>query len=1412
MKKLLKTFGNLQGKLSPETLRMITNQTLTKLNSYKPGVLDEMRKLSQKTIKYIRDMKNKELSKETSERKRRMIKKFSARLVKAIRSLTPKTLDYVMKIRDTPRYVKDMIRRIPSHVKDVIKTMSVKDMMKIRKILKSGDKKLMKKHMDFLGNFPKNVLDVITKVNPVVLIKIRKPHVRLSVKQLVKKLSPEVLYKLKKLSAADINKIKNSRPGSVCLADYPENLVKLIKRLPHNIIKHVRTTPKVDSNKILRKVSVGIKNQIKTLSPSVIKRIREYKLIPNSMLSEKERNFLNRFPTNLIKVVSLLPIKVIRRLQRHCAREIMRELTFKMKEQLRDINVDTISKIKGLSAVPSSVLSDSEKEFLNGFNRKIIKTISCLPMKKLMKLRIDAMPVDVKQIIKTLPRKVKNALNKLYPEEISKIRKIANKPKEARSSGEKEFLENYSEELIQLILSLNPKVIAVIKTPIRIPTPPPMPPPKPLSHDQRIRLSPPVRMPACAPVKPTTPPSIPSSPPPSPIVKPTVPMTTPPRPVRPTSPPPLPIVRGHGKPFSTPPKVYGPTQFTHMGCFNDSSKRAIPKFVGKVNNKLDCEELALKHGADVFGLQYGGQCFVGNHKVDAHFKKYGKKDYCPALGGGWSQQVYLKTSVVKSEKVLSDRDEEMRRSSEKSKADYERSLKEAAERERRLRELNAEKERELREKAMRDKERADRLKAAADAAAAKAREMLKKAELEFDTEKLKELRRKAAELQAKAEEAARREKEARLLEEMNKKKAEAARIKAEFDAKAAKAEELKRIAEQLRIKGEEDARKARELKERLARETDATKAAELRAKMAALEAKAIADAKNAAALKAKAQEEERLANERRARAQAELAAQKAAELKRKSEENAKRAMELQVKADLEANAKKAAELRAEAEAARLKSELEAKKAAEAKREAANNVILSKFTNVGCYGDDYSKVIPKYVGKVKSAAQCARLAEENNSNLFGVQNGGECYVGNENGDMKFKRNGRRDGCSALGGSGAQQTYLRSDTLEEINRKKAAEIREREEALRRKLKEDEERRQAEERERRERERKAREEENRKRAERERREREERENRERSERSEREASIKREAAERERRDRERREKEQREREERERQEREKNAFKHMGCWGDGGDRAVRHYRGNVGNKEQCERIAVAHGDNVYATQYYGQCFTGKEGETSNFQKYGRRDGCPPMGGGWTQQVYVKGDALEKAKALEERKKAEEAALLGNYDHLGCYADGGDRAIKNFRGNVPTIKDCAKRANDAGDNVFGVQYYGECWTGKEGQNGTDLAKYGKRDGCPPMGGGWSQQVFLKKGVKVGGDKKFQRAWYGNRFEGRGADVSGKVNEYIRAGRSGIPINNGVFGDPLGGVYKYLFVKLNNGSVQNMGGEGGYMDFGRLR
>jgi hypothetical protein len=75
----------------------------------------------------------------------------------------------------------------------------------------------------------------------------------------------------------------------------------------------------------------------------------------------------------------------------------------------------------------------------------------------------------------------------------------------------------------------------------------------------------------------------------------------------------------------------------------------------------------------------------------------------------------------------------------------------------------------------------------------------------------------------------------------------------------------------------------------------------------------------------------------------------------------------------------------------------------------------------------------------------------------------------------------------------------------------------------------------------------------------------------------------------------------------------------------------------------------------------------------------------------------------------------------YLGCWGDDGGRPLPNRLPNVQSVQTCADQAKKAGFKRFGVQYYGECWAG----NNPDWNRAGKRDGCPPLGGGWNNQVY---------------------------------------------------------------------------------------
>jgi len=77
-------------------------------------------------------------------------------------------------------------------------------------------------------------------------------------------------------------------------------------------------------------------------------------------------------------------------------------------------------------------------------------------------------------------------------------------------------------------------------------------------------------------------------------------------------------------------------------------------------------------------------------------------------------------------------------------------------------------------------------------------------------------------------------------------------------------------------------------------------------------------------------------------------------------------------------------------------------------------------------------------------------------------------------------------------------------------------------------------------------------------------------------------------------------------------------LGCWKDGGDRALTGPPQQYGYTPQtCKDFALAHGTDTFALQDGGWCVIQKPGD--NYQKYGKATGqCPERGAPWLNHVY--------------------------------------------------------------------------------------------------------------------------------------------------------------------------------------------------
>jgi hypothetical protein len=89
--------------------------------------------------------------------------------------------------------------------------------------------------------------------------------------------------------------------------------------------------------------------------------------------------------------------------------------------------------------------------------------------------------------------------------------------------------------------------------------------------------------------------------------------------------------------------------------------------------------------------------------------------------------------------------------------------------------------------------------------------------------------------------------------------------------------------------------------------------------------------------------------------------------------------------------------------------------------------------------------------------------------------------------------------------------------------------------------------------------------------------------------------------------------------------------------------------------------------------------------------------------------------------------ATKAGDPNYLGCFKDCQQgRALPNRRNDVSGSHEqkklqCETMAKQAGENLYGLQFEHECWTGKD----VAYDRMGAAQNCPANGGGCTQQVY---------------------------------------------------------------------------------------
>ena len=93
--------------------------------------------------------------------------------------------------------------------------------------------------------------------------------------------------------------------------------------------------------------------------------------------------------------------------------------------------------------------------------------------------------------------------------------------------------------------------------------------------------------------------------------------------------------------------------------------------------------------------------------------------------------------------------------------------------------------------------------------------------------------------------------------------------------------------------------------------------------------------------------------------------------------------------------------------------------------SAPQTISGTYNFKGCYNHTGVKAIPTYQGKVSNVDQCQKIAVNKQQQIFGLQNNGQCWTGNnEQQAYQYGLNYNGSACGNLGGPMTNMVYVSS----------------------------------------------------------------------------------------------------------------------------------------------------------------------------------------------------------------------------------------------------------------------------------------------------------------------------------------------------------------------------------------------------
>jgi hypothetical protein len=271
-------------------------------------------------IKSIKDMNSNQINlilsfkRNIRENNDPLLKKYTIENINFIRLLN---LNIINDIKYKNYDVYNILKNIEYENREQIKQISNKIKVKLYNKLNTDFIKLTDNDKAMMNEYPKTLLNIIKKINPVVIYYINKLFPTLNIKKIISKIDDNYKNQINDTDIKTLSKIKSLCKIKELLTDndlqflggFTEMFVDIVCSTPIGVLKIMKDENNL--TQIVKTLSPVTKNIIQKLDEQEIEKIKEISNLPKNLLTENQTKFINNYSNDVLDTVKALPTKIL---------------------------------------------------------------------------------------------------------------------------------------------------------------------------------------------------------------------------------------------------------------------------------------------------------------------------------------------------------------------------------------------------------------------------------------------------------------------------------------------------------------------------------------------------------------------------------------------------------------------------------------------------------------------------------------------------------------------------------------------------------------------------------------------------------------------------------------------------------------------------------------------------------------------------------------------------------------------------------------------------------------------------------------------------------------------------------------------------------------------------------------------